>query len=798
MTWDTAIAANQRLARVVAEAKRNKWREAVYTARQRGAKGLWDLERWARLRSDQQPDAGQVPDLTLDGPGPPLATTHEEKARAFASRFFPQPRLEPIDQGLNDQAYIEEGPDRTPFGLAEVREVVRKIGSWKAPGEDGVPTGFVKACGDPVLEAITTLLNATCAVGWFPTRFRSAQVVVIKKPGKKKEDYKAAGGWRPISLLSTVGKILEAAVAARITREAEERLLLPDMQMGNRAHRSTETAVRLLAELVKTAWGRGAIASLLQLDLTGAFDTVDHSRLVQRIQDCGFPAWVAPWVRSFTDARTSQLSFNGRTSRRFQVPTGVPQGSPLSPILFLLYTAPLYERLRALDGVFTIGFADDTNLLAVGTNAATTVQRLGAAWDICQTWATEAGMSFGPAKSSLMHFSRKHAAEATPIRLENATIQPSPSERFLGVWVDRKLNWSAHRKELASKLERQRFALTALAASTWGCSLPEARLLYTQVIRSTIAYGASTYHKISPPKGAARGIARALAAEQSRCLRTVAGAFKATSTRHLETETAVPPLDLYLNYRKRRFEARLEASGLAAWIRIACAAVARVLKTRRFPRRPPLLHDTRWKEDPRTGGDPEKALFSEWADRWYWKCRITPTRRQHHGNEAADHLTRFSKPKKILTLHANLQKHESSALVQLRTGKIGLNSFLYQRRVPSVPSPLCRCGTGIEDHYHVFLHCPLYTEARGSLRARLILRDRRDIRAALSRPRTAGLLVRWFLDLRRITQFELAERLREIWRNPRTEHGTGTGTSRETDGRGAGASGAQAEYLFSN
>src|SRR5688572_25299298 len=123
---------------------------------------------------------------------------------------------------------------------------------------------------------------------------------------------------------------------------------------------------------------------------------------------------------------------------------GVPQGSPLSPILFILYIASLYEALARQPGIVVCGFADDTNLLAFGRTDAETTLQLERAWGICETWAKTRGMQFEPAKSELIHFARAHRAPSQGIRLGNAEVKPTEETRFLGVWLDRKLRWRAH------------------------------------------------------------------------------------------------------------------------------------------------------------------------------------------------------------------------------------------------------------------------------------------------------------------------------------------------------------------
>ena len=190
----------------------------------------------------------------------------------------------------------------------------------------------------------------------------------------------------------------------RIAEAAEEQRLLPETQMGNRKERSTELAVRMVTEIVRTAWREGAIALLAQLDIRRAFDTVNHIRLLDTLREMGFQPWVVRWVRSFLAERTACLRFDEEDSGWLPVPAGVPQGSPLSPILFILYTASLYRALARYAGLASVGFSDDLNLVAVGHTAEQTRDILEHAWGVCERWARTRGMQFAPQKTELMHF----------------------------------------------------------------------------------------------------------------------------------------------------------------------------------------------------------------------------------------------------------------------------------------------------------------------------------------------------------------------------------------------------------
>ena len=193
-------------------------------------------------------------------------------------------------------------------------------------------------------------------------------------------------------------------------------------------------------------------------------------------------------------------------------------------------------------------------------------------------------MEFAPGKSELIHFSRTRNPLADRVRLGNTT----KGQRLLGSW---EYGWTGnshgkHLKEVQQKLETQRLALTRLAAASWGFSLARSREVYTNVIRSAMAYGASAFHKATE-QGGKRG---SLRKEQSQCLRAVAGVYRATPVRSLETETFVPPLDLYLSGRVAQFEGRIEESGMAQLIRDSCTTIARKLRNRRRHYAMPQVH----------------------------------------------------------------------------------------------------------------------------------------------------------------------------------------------------------------
>ena len=298
-------------------------------------------------------------------------------------------------------------------------------------------------------------------------------------------------------------------------------------------------------------------------------------------------------------------------------------------------------------------------------------------------------------------------------------------------------------------------ALTRLAASTWGCTVPRAREIYTKVIRSCIAYGAGAFHNPDRPR-----FVKAMTPKQAQALRTVLGAYKATPVRSLELDAFCPPLDIYLNKRLADFEKRMQLSGLDQQLHRATAHVAARLRTRkpRCDRRRPL-EGTHWEwaktwtastGRPRDPWDSRQAAENEWKARWQAQSRNLPTRADRLLDAKAFRGSR-------LRLYENLAKAEGSALCQARTEKIGLGAFLHRCRVPEVTTPMCPCGLGNQTAAHLFFKC---TDARSQSLRELGYSSAAAVYRGLSHHETAPDMARALAHSEWLPQFRVFNKLR--------------------------------------
>ncbi len=173
--------------------------------------------------------------------------------------------------------------------IDKVTQIIHQTGIWKTSGNDCLFIGFLKIYDRPFTTIIVKITNTSFVCKYFPKHLYNTDVIILIKPGKSQKTKQTPGTYRPIALLSMIGKVMETAIYRRLSDMAKEYGLLLEGQMGNRIARSIELAIRVVIEAIYTAWQCGMVVSLLQLDIKGTFDTVNHIRLLDILKNKGFP-----------------------------------------------------------------------------------------------------------------------------------------------------------------------------------------------------------------------------------------------------------------------------------------------------------------------------------------------------------------------------------------------------------------------------------------------------------------------------------------------------------------------------
>jgi len=551
-------------------------------------KSVWRFAKWARTESQLLKKLPQFPPLKRGDTGH-MATSFEEKTEVLRGKFFPPPPQ--ADVSDISGSFIPLAVPSSPFiSEDEVKQAIRRVKADKAPGASGIPNRALQAGLAELTPVLTSLFNACVTHKYHPKQFKKAQTIVLRKP--KKSDYTDPKAYRPIALLDTMDKALESIMTKRLSDIAETHHMLPDAQMGARRKRSVISALNLLVDQVHAVWGCGTkyVASMLSLDAAGAFDRVLHIRLLHTLKMRRTPNYIIEWTRSFLKDRESSLIFDGQTSSMRRVDAGIPQGSPISPILFLFFNASLIEKCEALGiKIGVLDFVDDINILAYGRSTEETCKTLSKAHDACTEWARTHGATFAPEKYELTHFTRKPKKfdMTASIHIESSAIKPKPDVRVLEVQLDTKLRWDAHLRQIEAGHATRMLALSRLEASTWGATFVKARQVYSAVVRSGMTFEASTWHQRGK-EGELSSKERRLGTLQNHALRHIAGAFKRVNTETLEAETYISPLHVHLNKLQDQATLRSRVDGRTQETRRACELIrARLIGTNRpIPRSP--------------------------------------------------------------------------------------------------------------------------------------------------------------------------------------------------------------------
>ena len=296
--------------------------------------------------------------------------------------------------------------------------------------------------------------------------------------------------------------------------------------------------------------------STLCIDVKGAFDNVYKKRLLQTMKDMKLDQKTTRWVESFLSNRMASLSFHKDTERMSGIDTGIPQGSPVSPILFLIYISPLFTLMEKEHPEVTCpSYIDDICLLVEGDTPEQNATKLEEAVATCFSWGADNAVAFDDPKSELMHFYKARKEIKNPyvsVVLPNGTnIEPSDVQRWLGFWLDWKLTWKFHIQTRTASAMRVFMALSRLGTTEKGLSQSALRQLYQSCITSVADFGAEVWwHQL-------KNQSLPLQRLQNQAMRKIAGAFRTTPIAALEAELGLPPADLRLDRIQKGYATRL-------------------------------------------------------------------------------------------------------------------------------------------------------------------------------------------------------------------------------------------------
>ncbi|CAE6463334.1 unnamed protein product [Rhizoctonia solani] len=298
----------------------------------------------------------------IKDPNGGITATHPaDKARNFGKQFFPAVNKTPISL---EPLGIKSTPKRPHHYITEeeISRSLSKTSNRSTPGAFGSNYRLLKWAFTSSPDHFVSLFNVCLRIGYHPTSLRNCIIAPIPKP--RRQDMSIPKNYRPIALLETLSKLLEKVITNRITHEAGKHNLLSHSQFGGKDITSCTDAGLCMIHDIRSAWARKKSVSLLTLDISGYFNNVNHERLIYTMDRLGYSNEICNWLKSYLSHRSAQFCIDGALCNPIQLPNvGIPQGSPLSPILSSIYSLPILASTADLQAS-SFGYIDDFTILA--------------------------------------------------------------------------------------------------------------------------------------------------------------------------------------------------------------------------------------------------------------------------------------------------------------------------------------------------------------------------------------------------------------------------------------------------
>jgi ribonuclease HI len=435
---------------------------------------------------------------------------------------------------LQSQQQTNPPPSMTSvFTMAELNDAITRLKIKKAPGKDGVCNEMIKHLGPAARQKLLELFNQSWNKGVFPSAWKEAIIIPILK---KDKDPKKKSSYRPISLLSALGKTLERMVNRRLLWHLETNNLITKEQTAFRKNRSTEDQLIYLSQSIENAFQEKKKVVAAFIDLSKAFDKVWKEGLLLKLLTAGVTGQMFNWVKSFLSHRTARVKLEGSLSHAVKIREGVPQGGVISPTLFVIFINDITLGLprhisRALH-------ADDYALWNSSDSTCTATVRTQEALNITSKWAKDWCVTINSLKTVSTCFSLSTSKENIKLTINKEEIPHEDTPTYLGVKLDKRLTWGAHIQEMERRATRRLSVMKKLAGTKWGANSKILRQVYTGHVRPVMEYGAAAWST------AAKSHTSRLAKVQNAGLRIITGGIKTTPIQALETTTGLPSLDL--------------------------------------------------------------------------------------------------------------------------------------------------------------------------------------------------------------------------------------------------------------
>ena len=357
------------------------------------------------------------------------------------------------NSGVNPLSYLKHDIHNSIF-LTDVseEEVVKILKSLKSssPGWDGLSSHVIKLCFNHFLSPLTHICKLSLQNGVFPSELKIAKVIPLYKGG----DDAYLVNYRPVSVLPVFSKVFERLMYDRLVAFFDEMKIIYNFQFGFRKEHSTSIALMLLVDKILKALHEGEYVLGVFIDFSKAFDTVNHSILLDKLWHYGIRGVAHDWLTSYLSNRSQFVCFDGVNSPYNNITCGVPQGSILGPLLFLIYVNDMAYVSKKL---FTLLFADDTNTFLTGKDTNHLIKTMNEELKKLVDWMYANKLSLNIAKTHFLIFRSKGMSKPSfteTLMINDQHLLQESKTKFLGVIIDDRLSWGPHIQYIKSKIAK--------------------------------------------------------------------------------------------------------------------------------------------------------------------------------------------------------------------------------------------------------------------------------------------------------------------------------------------------------
>ena len=408
-----------------------------------------------------------------------FSTVGEKLAKQHVARQFE------IEQYMKDLDTSESSIFLYPTTSSEILKLIDSLPNKNSSGHDNISNTMLKSLSQSIIVPLEIIYNKSIAEGIFPEDMKKADIVPLYKSKNRQE----CSNYRPISLLITLSKLLEKLIYKRVYQFLEKTGQIFPSQYGFRTAHSCENAVSELLSTIIKGKEEGLYTISLFLDLSKAFDSLDHVMMLNKLEAYGIRGKTLDWFRSYLSNRLirtkCQIASSEQTeySKYQAIKYGTPQRSCLGPLLFLIFTNDLHKQLHHCSCIL---FADDTTLYKAHKNLVYLQWCIQDDMNRIMKYFRINKLTLNLNKTVCVLFQKNMQCKEITLQLDTHTIRNSPETKFLGMTLDQKLTWSSHVNQLVLRLNRN---LNLLKLSRNMLNKESKLLVYSSHLESHMQYG---------------------------------------------------------------------------------------------------------------------------------------------------------------------------------------------------------------------------------------------------------------------------------------------------------------------